>query len=85
MYFLDFLSQYSRFARGKLSAPDWVYWLNSRSDDMEDALNEEEWEVFASAHHAAAEYAGGHIDEARFRHVLESKMSVVSSLVATKH
>lgn len=83
MYFFDFLSQYSRFANGKMSAPDFAYWLNSHSDEMEDVLNAEEWETFVSAHHVASEYSGGYIDEARFRHVLESRMSNVPKLVAT--
>lgn len=83
MYFLDFLSQYSRFVNGKMSAPDWAYWLNSHSDEMEDVLNDEEWKIFVSAQHAASEYSGGYIDEARFRHVLESRIPKVSKPLAT--
>ncbi len=83
MYFFDFLSQYSLFVNGKMSAPDWAYWLNSHSDEMEDVLNDEEWEVFVNAHHVASEYSGGYIDEARFRDVLESRMPMVSRPVAS--
>lgn len=78
MYFFDFLSQYRRFVNGNLSAPDWAHWLNAHGDEMEDVLNDEEWNIFANAHHVASEYSGGHIDEARFREVLASQMHMVS-------
>lgn len=83
MYFFDFLSQYRRFVNGKMSAPDWAHWLNSHSDEMEDVLNDDEWKVFVNAHHVASEYSGGYIDEARFRHVLKSRMPLVSKLAAS--
>ena len=71
MYFLDFLSQYKRFLDGTLSAPDFSHWLFSHNDEMEAGLHDREWASFVEAQHLAAEFTGGHIGEAEFRHQLD--------------
>lgn len=67
MYFLNFLSQYNRFLEGKVSAPDFAHWLFAYNEEMEEALNDDEWEIFAKAQHLAAELTGELISESQFR------------------
>lgn len=67
MYFLDFLSQYNRFLEGKLSAPDFAYWLFANDDEMEEALTADEWDAYVKAQHLAAEWTGEFISESHFR------------------
>jgi len=70
MYFLDFLSQYNRFREGKVSAPDFAHWLFAYNDEMEQALNDDEWEIFAKVQHLAAELTSELISELTFRDLL---------------
>lgn len=70
MYFFDFLSQYNRFLEDKVSTPDFVHWLFTYNDEMEQALNDDEWEIFAKAQHLAAELRGELISESTFRDLL---------------
>lgn len=70
MYFFSFLSQYNRFLEGKVSAPDFAHWLFAYNDEMEEALNDDEWEIFAKAQHLAAELTGELISDSQFRDLL---------------
>jgi len=70
MYFLDFLSQYNRFLEGKVSAPDFAHWLFAYNDEMEQALNDDEWEIFAKVQHLSAELTSELISESTFRDLL---------------
>lgn len=70
MYFFDFLSQYNRFLEDKVSTPDFVHWLFTYNDEMEQALNDDEWELFAKAQHLAAELTSELISESTFRDML---------------
>lgn len=84
MYFFDFLSQYSRFLEGNVSAPDFVHWLFTCNDEMEQALNDDEWEIFAKAQHLAAELTSELISESTFRDLLLGLRPEIDQRAATR-